>query len=548
MVNAVVETRSGRVQGRESGGVVSFHGVPYAAAPEGARRFLPPIEPEPWGGIREATHAGPASPQFSLPAFSWINAAAGALGQDCLNLNVWTPELDGAMRPVLVWIHGGGFLVGSGATPVYNGEDLARRGNAVVVTLNYRLGGMGFAHFGLLPRSLVGEGFEGATNLGLRDQIAALEWVRDNIERFGGDPGNVTVFGESAGGMSVGSLLGSPKARDLFHRAICQSGAADHVLDQEEAVQVTETFLRGLGVSDPTPEKLGELPIDWVLTVQRELMMRHSNMRNLMVMLPTVDGDVIPRQPLEALRQGEAAHIPIMTGANLEEWKLFRVMDQGLGRFREPDLLDRFREVLPGLPHAPRIDSAVRRFREALGERSAAKTPAEVWCAFQTARTFHHPSHRLAEAQHAGGGHAYQYIFTWRAPALPRALGACHAIEIPFVFGSVSHPIARPLTGLSPRARKLSRRIQHAWIGFARAGRPGHERLPSWPAYDPERRSTLMLGRECALAERPFEAERVLLDHWLGDAPVRGRPDGRRRRSGAPERSSWIGARAFGGA
>ncbi len=520
VVQAVAETLSGRVRGRDLGGVVSFQGVPFAAAPRGEFRFLPPRPPEPWAGVRDAQQSGPAAPQFSLPAFSWINAAAGPLGDDCLSVNVWTPAADDARRPVLVWIHGGGFLVGSGSTAVYDGAALAERGDVVVVSINYRLGVLGFSHLGLLGL----EGLEEATNVGIRDQIAALEWVRDNIERFGGDPKSVAIFGQSAGGMSVGTLLGAPRARPLFHRAICQSGAADHVIDRNEAADVAQILLRELGQRRPTPASLAEIPLGQLLAAQRAILTRASNLSNLMVLLPAVDGDLIPRQPLAALRAGEAAGIPIVTGATLDEWRLFRMIDHGIGRFSQADLVDRFREVLPSLPHAPRADVAARRFREALGERSVASRPSDVWSAFQSARTFHHPSNRLAEAHHAGGGEAYSYLFTWRAPAMRRSVGACHAIEIPFVFGSTSHPIARPLTGLSAKAGKLSRRLQHAWIGFARHGTPGHERLPRWPTYDPERRSTLIFGRDCALAESPLDEERQLIDRWLGDGPIRGRP------------------------
>lgn len=512
-MNAEVETRYGRIRGRESGGVRSFRGVPYAASLIGSRRFLPPEPPEPWTGTLEATRPGPSAPQYSMPVFRWINLAAGRPGYDCLSLNVWTPGLDRARRPVLVWIHGGGFLVGSGSTPIYRGHDLALRGDAVVVTINYRLGALGFAHLG----SVLGPGF--AWNLGVRDQIAALEWVRDHADRFGGDPANVTVFGQSAGGMSVAALLGAPRARTLFHRAICMSGAGDHVLDADDARRVAGAFVEALGGPPASHEALARIPVDRILRAQAQVMSRMADLRQLMVFLPAVDGDLIPEQPLAALRRGAAARIPILTGTTLEEWKLFRLVDRGIGRFQWSDADRLFAEVLSALPCAPDGRTARREFREALGPRSAARDPYGVWSAFQSARVFHHASARLAEAQHAGGGRVHSYLFTWRPPVLRRSLGACHALDIPFVFGSTAHPLARPLTGVSAVAPRLSRRMQHSWIRFARDGEPGHERLPAWPAYEPTRRATMILGRECALDDAPLEPERLLLERWSAREP-----------------------------
>ncbi len=508
-MNAEVETRYGRIRGSESGGILSFRGVPYAAALSGTRRFLPPERPDPWTGTFEATRPGASAPQLSMPVFRWINLAGGRPGDDCLSLNVWTPGLDAARRPVLVWIHGGGFLVGSGSTPLYRGHDLALRGDAVVVTINYRLGALGYAHLG----AVLGKDF--AWNLGVRDQIAALEWVRDHADRFGGDPNNVTVFGQSAGAMSVAALLAAPRARALFRRAICMSGAGDHVLDADDARRVAAAFVEALGGPPPTHEALARIPLERILRAQNDVMTRMSDLQKLMVFLPAVDGDLIPEQPLAALRRGAAAGIPILTGSTLEEWKLFRLVDGGIGRFRWTDADRLFAQALSGLPGAPDGRSAREQFLEALGTRSAARQPYSVWSAFQSARVFHHASARLAEAQHAGGGRVHSYLFTWRPPALRRSLGACHALDIPFVFGSTGHPLARPLTGISAVAPRLSRRIQHSWLRFARDGEPGHERLPVWPRYEPERRATMILGRECTLDNAPLEAERLLLERWL---------------------------------
>jgi para-nitrobenzyl esterase len=235
-------------------------------------------------------------------------------------------------------------------------------------------------------------------------------------------------------------------------------------------------------------------------------------MNTLMVFLPMVDGDVVPEQPITAIRRGAAAHIPLLTGATLEEWKLFGLLDPGIGRFDEIDLQVRLGEVLP--VDAPAPADAAREFQRALGERSAARSPREVWSAFQTSRVFHAPSARLAEAQQQGGGSVHAYLITWRAPALRRALGACHAIEIPFVFGNEGNPLARPFSGLSSDGHRFARQLQRSWLAFARSGNPGHDRLPTWPRYRPEERATMVLGRECRLADAPLDDERALLARW----------------------------------
>ena len=507
---ARIETKYGMVRGSERSGIQVFLGIRFAQPPTGERRFLPPLPPEPWAGVFDATQRGDAAPQYSMPVFSWINAAGASPSEDCLSLNVWTPGLDGR-RPVMVWIHGGGFLVGSGGTPLYDGSGLARRGDLVVVTINYRLGALGYAHLGLLDE----HAFPGATNIGVRDQIAALTWVRDNIARFGGDPDNVTVFGQSAGAMSIGALLGAAPARALIRRAICQSGAADHVLDHDQGREVAHAFLATLGEPRPTPASLARIPLRRLLAAQHATMARLVDHRRMMVFLPVVDGDIIREQPLDAVRAGHTADIPLLVGTTLDEWRLFRLLDEGFFRMSESELSARFQAALQreGAAAAD-LGAAISDFRAALQSRGAATSPGDVWCEFQSARVMHFPASRLAEAQHAGGGRAHSYLFTWRPRLVPRALGACHAIDVPFVFGSITHPLARPFTGFGGSAAGLSAKMQQSWIGFARNGDPDQAWLPTWVPYAPHARNTMLFGDRCEISNAPLEEERRLLTNW----------------------------------
>jgi para-nitrobenzyl esterase len=506
-----VETIYGRISGSENGGIRSFRGIPYARPPLGPDRFRGPGAPEPWTEVFKANRAGRVPIQASVPWLSFLNAGAAPQSEECLYLNVWTPGLDMAKRPVLVWVHGGGFLIGAGSTPIYEGHNLAHRGDIVVVTFNYRLGALGYIHL----NGVGGDDFRDASNAGVRDQIAALEWVRDNIASFGGDPGNVTVAGQSAGAMSIGALLGAPRARALFKRAVCQSGAMEHLLTQDEADEAASIFLRELGGPPREVDVLARIPVEKILKAQGVVNQELTNIERLMAFLPCVDGDLIPEHPLDAVRKGAVAHIPILLGTTLDEWKLFTALDSGLPTLNEDELVKRFEGMLPHVAAgAPDATRAADLYREAVRARGGKTSAYEVWSAFQSARVFHYPSWQLAQEQSKAGGTAYSYLFTWRPPALRRTLGACHALDIPFIFGFTNHPVAIPFTGLSPAANRLSRRMQHAWINFARCGDPGHEQLPSWPAYDTHSRATMVFGRKSYLDHAPLEDERKLFESW----------------------------------
>ena len=314
----------GRIRGRDEEGIRVFRGVPYARAPAGARRLRPPEPPEPWSGVREALRAADVAPQNRGAVQAMLGADSQRSSEDCLALDLWTPGLDAGRRPVLVWLHGGGFTTGSGSLGVYDGRRLARRGDAVVVTLNYRLGALGYLALPALARE------EGGAlgNLGLLDQVAALRWVREHVAHFGGDPENVTLFGESAGAMSAATLLATPAARGLFRRVVLQSGAARHVHDREDGLRVAETFMKELALDADDVAGLRAAPVAALLAAQERCLAALAGVVRTVAFQPVVDGEVLPRQPLAAVREGSAAAVPMLIGTNRDEWKLFGLNDR----------------------------------------------------------------------------------------------------------------------------------------------------------------------------------------------------------------------------
>jgi len=494
-----VETPSGRLAGREQDGVRSFLGIPFAEPPVGARRFAAPEPVRPWAGVRDAGAFGASAPQapmlLPLPGMD-----VGRTDEDCLYLNVFTPAGGAARKPVLVWIHGGGFVIGSGSQSVYDGSQLARRGDVVVVTINYRLGALGFLHLADLCPGLAGA----VSNPGMRDQVAALEWVRSHIAAFGGDPEQVTIFGESAGGMSVGTLLGMPAARGLFQRAIPQSGATHHFHSREAATKVAEACLRILGIeAADAPRALRELPAGRWIDTQVKVQVELATSLGLLPFQPVADGDSLPSSALQPVRAGACAGVELMTGTTRDEWKLFTVMDPSVSTLDEPKLLARLGRDVPEVD-ADALYAAYTAARRVRGDSTA---PLEVFAAIHTDRTFRIPAVRLAEAQARHQRRTYMYRVDWESPMLGGVLGACHAVELPFVFGSYALPGGDQFAGKGPEVEALSARMMDAWLAFARSGDPG------FPAYDDEKRTTMIFGRECGTQDDPQGAERKI---WEG--------------------------------
>jgi para-nitrobenzyl esterase len=346
MGNPIVETRYGKVQGSEQGSISVWKGIPFAQPPTGQRRFRAPQLPEPWTGVREATTFSPMAPQVPEVGASMVGAIGAdraveprPMSEDCLYLNIWSPGASAGQRPVMVYIHGGAFTLGSASDPWYDGTSFAANHNIVVVSLNYRLGILGFAYL----KNLAGADATNTGNCGLLDQIAALEWVRENIAAFGGDPDNVTVMGESAGAMSIGTLLGMPAAQGLFRRAILQSGGASNLVTRPRATQVAQALLAKLGLETSQLAALADVPLEALLKIQPEL---GREFGGILAYSPMIDGETLPQHPSAMIAQGSAANVAILAGTNRDEWRLFAMMSGGPKADE-----DRYHER-SGLPHA----------------------------------------------------------------------------------------------------------------------------------------------------------------------------------------------------
>ena len=508
-----LSTPGGSVRGSsvETAGttIKRFLGIPYAAPPSGANRFRPPVPVPPWTGVLNCTVPGPAVPQNpeshvppgSMPR-SWSE-------EGCLNLNIWTPGTDGPARPVMVWIHGGAYLMGANSDAMYDGARLAAAAGVVLVSVNYRLGALGFLHLA----DLLGADYGDSSNLALLDQLEAVRWVRRNIGAFGGDPHNVTLFGESAGAAAIGTLLGMPSSEGLFRRAIMQSGTAERYRRPEESARITAAFLELCGLDSSSAKELLTLPVERLLEAQAVLEQRAAA-ESFAVPLPfqpTVGTPSLPVPPLDAVRNGTNSGVDLLIGTNLNECSF--AVEMRPASAADPDYPARAAAVLSGAGVPP---EAAHGYAEPL-TRLLGRAPAgkELLEAAITDSLYRQPSNRLLAARReAAGGRNFAYLFTWRSPAMGGKLGACHALDIPFVFRHLDTPEAAFLTrGKAPRP--LSDAMSRAWAAFAGTGTPGTEHL-AWPEYGPQR-TTMVLDGGSRLEADPrqevrefFEAVRLL--------------------------------------
>ena len=497
----IVETASGRVIGLTSDGVHAFKGIPYGASTAGANRFLPPRKPESWSGTREAiVYAGrspqaAAAPQRPELATVWGAIDTLPVGEDCLTLHVWTPGLDNGRRPVMVWLHGGAFSYGSANSPRYDSVNLARRHDVVVVAVNHRLNI--FGHLDL--SSLGGERFAQSGNAGLLDLVLALHWVREHAERFGGDPGNVTIFGQSGGGGKVSALLAMPSAQGLFHKAIVQSGASVRFAERERSERLAHAVSKHLGLNPDQIDKLQALPFarlqEAVAPAQAALPRPKFPLLDRYNFGPVIDGQVLPAHPFDPQAPAISDHVPVMVGGTKDESAIFLAPDDDVwNRTVSEEQLARRVTAIAG-DAAPALLAYYKR-------RNPSDSPSDRLITAQTAATFGVRSVILAGAKAARGKAAvWSYGFDWPSPAFDGRLKACHSVEVPFVFDTL-HVIGEH--HMKPGAQALADRVSKTWATFARTGKA------DWPAYDGAKRTTMVFDDHCRTVDDPDGAVRPL--------------------------------------
>jgi para-nitrobenzyl esterase len=505
----IVETSNGKIRGYAHLGIHTFKGIPYGASTEGAARFMAPAKPKPWTGVRSSMQYGWVSPQAARGGWAddenaWLfNWNDGIQNEDCLRLNIWTPSInDNSKRPVMVWLHGGGFVAGNGQEhPAYDGESIARTGDVVLVSLNHRLGAVGH-----LDLSQYGEKYKDSGNVGMMDIVLALEWVRDNIGRFGGDSANVTVFGQSGGGGKVNTLLAMPSAKGLFHRGIVQSGSMLRGGTPGHSAKLTTQIVAELNVK---PDDLQTIPYRQLVDVSMAIIAKNRptgppdvrRMAEQLGFAPIVDGRILPVHPYDPTAPAISADIPIMVGTVLNEFV------NGIGHpeyeaMTEEEVTKRATTFF-GAEHGPEI-------LKIFNEQHPGERPFDIYSRMMAASVRQGAVTQCERKAAQGGAPAYNYWFQWKTPVLDARPRAFHCAEIAFCFNNTAR--ADTMTTNSPEAQALATKVSAAWVNFARKGDPNHSGLPTWPKFTAEKCPTMIFNSDCVAKENPDTTERKAID------------------------------------
>ena len=489
----VVEATAGKLRGTTTDGISCFKGIPYAASTAGANRFLPPRPVPSWPGVRDATAFGASAPQLPAsadPLGAWYGALQ-PMSEDCLSLNVWTAGVTGK-RPVMVWLHGGAWVSCAGSAPGFDGTVLARDGDVVVITINHRLNLFGYLRFDEQD-----ERFAQSGNSGVLDMVAALRWVRDNAGAFGGDPDNVTIFGQSGGGAKVSAMLACPAARGLFHKAIAQSCSGSlRLASVDEAASLSQGLAQKLGIGRPTAAALQAVPVETLVPLMRGMPP---------VFRPVLDGVTFPANPFDPAASAGAVNVPTMFGNAATETTLYMAANMANFALDEAEVTRRLARFLRIDP-----DSTVRIIEAYRGTMPSA-APSEVMAAVTTDYTYRRNTTREAFLQAADArAPVYTYVFDWRTPVRGGVLQSPHTLEVPFVFGTAA--AAEALVGTGADLAPLTQMMVASWSAFAHTGDPTNPHVPHWPRYEAASRSTMLLSRESRVSADPGGDRRRALD------------------------------------